>query len=147
RPIVESCQQKPTPKELATKEPLTLRTFGSASIADSIEECIDTLPEEAAITARIDPQSAAQKALDEADVDLLQCGYDRRTLILARSPVKPTDFTDALASAGPTAAVVSADVDQPVVFWEGSGISPSSLARGFEHVYPGIAQAARRLVT
>jgi serine/threonine protein kinase len=147
RPMVESCQQKPTPKELATKEPLTLRTFGSASIADSIEECIDTLPEEAAITARIDPQSAAQKALDEADVDLLQCGYDRRTLIVAPSTSQPSDVIEALTSARPTAAVVSAEVDQPVVFWEGSGISPSSLAHGFEHVYPGIAQAARRLAT
>jgi serine/threonine protein kinase len=146
-PIVESCQQKPTPKELVTKEPLTLRTFGSASIADSIEECIDTLPEEAAITARIDPQSAARKALDEADVDLLQCGYDRRTLILAPPDSQPSDVIAALASARPTAAVVSANVEQPVVFWEGSGISPSSLARGFEHVYPGIAQAARRLAT
>lgn len=147
RPIVGSCWQKPTPKELVTKEPLTLRTFGSASIADSIEECIDTLPEEAAITARIDPQYAAQKALDEADVDLLQCGYDRRTLIVAPPDSQPSDVVEALSKARPTAAIVSANVEQPVVFWEGSGISPSSLARGFEHVYPGIAQAARRLAT
>jgi hypothetical protein len=34
-----------------------------------------------------------------------------------------------------------------VVFCEGSGISPSSLTRGFERVYPGIAEAARRLFT
>jgi len=147
RQRVESCWLKPTPKELATKEPLTLRTFGSASVADSIEQCIDTLPEEAAITARIDPQSAAQKAFDEADVDILQCGYDRRTFIVAPPGNQPSDVVEALASARPTAAVVSANVDQPVVLWEGSGISPSSLARGFEHVYPGIAQAARRLVT
>lgn len=147
RQRVESCWLKPTPKELATKEPLTLRTFGSASVADSIEQCIDTLPEEAAITARIDPQSAAQKAFDEADVDILQCGYDRRTFIVAPPDNQPSDVVEALASARPTAAVVSANVDQPVVLWEGSGISPSSLARGFEHVYPGIAQAARRLVT
>jgi serine/threonine protein kinase len=147
RQIVESCQQKPTPKEVTSKEPLTLRTFGSASIADSTKAPTNSLFEEAAITPSIEPQSAAQKALDEADVDLLQCGYDRRTLIVAPSDGQPSDVVEALANARPTAAVVSANVDQPVVFWEGSGISPSSLARGFEHVYPGIAKAARRLAT
>jgi hypothetical protein len=68
-------------------------------------------------------------------------------LIVAPSDGQPSDVVEALTSARPTAVVVSGNVEQPVVFWEGSGISPSSLARGFEHVYPGIAQAARRLAT
>jgi hypothetical protein len=53
----------------------------------------------------------------------------------------------ALLKTRPTAAVVSANVDEAVVFCEGSGISPLSLTRGFERVYPGIAEAARRLFT
>jgi len=42
---------------------------------------------------------------------------------------------------------VSADVDDDVLISEDSGISPRSLALGLEWVYPGIADAARRLHT
>jgi hypothetical protein len=92
-------------------------------------------------------QNDTQQALDRVDVDLLQCGYDRRTLIVVPSSNKTTEAIDALTEARPTAAIVSADVDESVVFCEGSGISPASFARGFEQVYPGIAEAARRLFT
>jgi hypothetical protein len=127
RQMLQCCQQAATPKELGGSEPLLLRTFGSA-------------PNPAL-------QADAQQTLARADVDLLQCGYDRRTLIIVPSSAKTNEAIDALTKARPTAAIVSADVDESVVFCEGSGISPSSLARGFERVYPGIAEAAGRLFT
>jgi hypothetical protein len=45
------------------------------------------------------------------------------------------------------AAVVEADVEDVLVVTEDAGLSPRSLAQGFERVFPGIADAARRLHT
>jgi hypothetical protein len=100
-----------------------------------------------AIDSNSPVQADAQQVLGNAAVDLLQCGYDRRTLIFMPSTIRTSDAIDALIKARPTAAIVSANVDEAVVYCEASGISPSSLARGFERVYPGVAEAARRLFT
>jgi hypothetical protein len=100
-----------------------------------------------AIDSTSSMQSDSQQVLEKADVDLLQCGFDRRTLIFMPSTNGTNDAIDALIKARPTAAMVSANVDEAVVYCEASGISPSSLARGFERVYPGIAEAASRLFT
>jgi hypothetical protein len=43
--------------------------------------------------------------------------------------------------------VAPAAVDDAIVVSEEAGISPRSLARGLERVFPGIADAARRLHT
>ncbi len=92
-------------------------------------------------------RTEAQEALDNADVDLLQCGYDRRTLIVVPTGNTTSPAIDALTKARPTAAIVSAAVDETIVFCEGSGVRPSSFARRFEYVFPGIAEAASRLFT
>jgi hypothetical protein len=92
-------------------------------------------------------QADACRALDEANVELLKCGYDRRTLIVAPASDRTRDAIAAVTKARPTAAIISANVDHPVIFCEGSGISPSSLARGFERVYTGVAEAASRRFT
>jgi hypothetical protein len=60
---------------------------------------------------------------------------------------KLSEAIDALMKARPTAAIVTANIDEPVVFCEGSGVSPSSLARRLKRIYPGIAEAASRLFT
>ncbi|HEV3417005.1 MAG TPA: tubulin-like doman-containing protein, partial [Pirellulales bacterium] len=127
RQMLECCQQTPTPRELAGQEPLLLRTFGSA--------------------ANPAMQTDPRQTLDAANVDLLQCGYDRRTLLAVPSSNTTSESIDALTKARPTAAIISADVDEPVIFCEGSGIRPSSLLHGLERVYPGVADAAGRLFT
>jgi hypothetical protein len=40
-----------------------------------------------------------------------------------------------------------APVDDLLVVQEDAGISPQSLAQGFERLFPGVADAARRLHT
>ena len=50
-------------------------------------------------------------------------------------------------TARPTAGIVSADVAEPAIVCEGSGISPAAFAQGLERVYPGVAEAAGRLFT
>jgi hypothetical protein len=112
-----------------------------------VQECLGQHSTAGAIDTNCAMQADMQQALDRVDVDLLQCGYDRRTLIVVSSSSKETETIGALTKARPTTAIVSADVDESMVFCECSGISPSSLARGFERVYPGIAEAARRLFT
>ncbi len=113
----------------------------------AVEECLGRDSTGGHLDANYAKQTAAQQALDRADVDLLQCGYDRRTFIVVPSSKKTSEAIDALTKARPTTAIVAADVEEPVVFCESSGISPSSLAHGFERVYPGIAEAASRLFT
>jgi serine/threonine protein kinase len=113
----------------------------------AVEECLG----QQAIDPAGEPNSAAPPDTPEvsaqADVDLLQCGYDRRTLIVVPAGSQTSEAIAELTTARPTAAVVPADVDESFVFCEGSGVNPSSLARGFERVYPGIAEAAGRLFT
>lgn len=92
-------------------------------------------------------QADAEEALARASADLLQCGCDRRTLIVVPPNKTKGEAVAALCQARPTAAILPADVEQCLVYCEGSGISPSSFARGFERVYPGIAEAASRHFT
>jgi hypothetical protein len=121
---------------------------------DIVRECV-TIVEEffsrnsicVAIDSNSTPEALVQEALNRADIDLLQCGYDRRTLIVVPTRNTTGVGINALNQARPTAAMVSADIDESVIFCEGSGISPSSLARGFERVFPGVAEAASRLFT
>ena len=116
-----------------------------------VEQCILRQSTGGGENSTASPQSEAQEALDRAYIDLLQCGYDRCTLIVvpssAKANAKSSEAIDALTKARPTAAVIAAEVDEPVVFCEGAGISPSSFARGLQRVYPGIADAASRRFT
>jgi hypothetical protein len=106
-------------------------------------------PELAAeITSLIELDKAVAGALDCATTDLFQCGCDRRTLMF--TPHRADEHSTAaekLRALRPLAAVVPADVDEVLILSEESGISPRSLAAGLERVFPGIADAARRLFT
>jgi hypothetical protein len=101
----------------------------------------------AALTGLIELDKALSQTVEQATMELLQCGCDRRTLIVAPNGQLQEDATQQLLSARPLAAVVSAEVDDVVVVSEEAGISPRSLALGLERVFPGIAEAARRLLT
>jgi serine/threonine protein kinase len=115
----------------------------AAQCTAAVEDFLGVRRSEDNAVARAD----ALHALEKADVDLLQCGHDRRTLIVMPQQNVRTEILEAAKAARPTAQVVSADVDIPVVFCEASGIRPASVTRGLERVYPGIDEAARRLFT
>jgi hypothetical protein len=146
--LLDEIEQLPADKPLDSRK--LDRIFESECLA-GVEQCIVQRSTGGVETSSPPEQSEAQEALDRADVDLLQCGYDRRTLIVVPSKettnVKSSDAIDGIVKARPTAAVVAADVDEPVVYCEGSGISPSSFARGLQRVYPGVAEAASRRYT
>jgi hypothetical protein len=90
---------------------------------------------------------AVERTIDRATTDLLQCGCDRRTLIIAPKESSSGDAIEKMRTARPLAAIVAADVGDLLVVTEDAGLSPRSLALGFERVFPGIADAARRLHT
>jgi hypothetical protein len=99
------------------------------------------------ITALIEIDKAATSTLKCATTDILQCGFDRRTLLFVPHEEAQGAAAEKIRSARPLAAVVPAAVDDAIVVSEETGISPRSLARGLERVFPGIADAARRLHT
>jgi serine/threonine protein kinase len=101
----------------------------------------------AVIDSYIDLDKALSRTLECATTDLLQCGSDRRMLLLAPANGAQSATIDKLRIARPLAAIVPTSVDDVVVISEDTGISPRSLALGFERVFPGIAEAARRLYT
>jgi len=119
----------------------------AAECASALQIHLGRSTTEGAVAPNPASQDATWQALDRATVDLLQCGYDRRTLILLPPSNQPTEAIEALIQARPSAAVLTAEVSEAVVFCEGSGVSSSALSRGFERVYPDIAEAARRLFT
>ena len=102
----------------------------------------------AAITSLIEFDKVAAATLKCATVDLLQCGCDRRTLLFVPNEVHADGaVVERLRVLRPLAAVVPANVDDVLVVSEEAGISPRSLALGLERVFPGIADAANRLLT
>lgn len=101
----------------------------------------------AALTSLMQVDEAVARTVEQATLDLLQCGVDRRTLVIApKSSPQPT-AVEKCRALRPLAAVVEADVEDVLVITEEAGMSPRSLALGFERVFPGIADAARRLHT
>ncbi len=141
--MLQDCRSTPTPRELAGTEALLLRTLGSAAVA----EIIGRSAADAGNDSQAIHQADVQQALDQANVDLLQCGYDRRTLLVMPPGNEPSEAREALTQARPTAAVILADVAEPIIVCEGAGISPSSVALGLGRVFPGIAEAASRFFT
>ncbi|MGD9631870.1 MAG: tubulin-like doman-containing protein [Pirellulales bacterium] len=101
----------------------------------------------AALTALMQLDDAVARTIDQATMDLLQCGCDRRTLVVAPRANSQAATVEKCRAARPLAAVVESDVDDVLVVTEDAGLSPRSLALGFERVFPGIADAARRLHT
>jgi hypothetical protein len=101
----------------------------------------------AEITKLLDLDRALLSAVDNADSDLLKCGRDRRTLVFMPTESAQDSATDSLHTARPLAGRFPAAVDDIVVVTESAGVSPRSVAAGLERVFPGIADAARRLLT
>jgi hypothetical protein len=101
----------------------------------------------AALTAILDLDNAVSGTLDCATSDLLQCGSDRRVLVLVPESQMQSAAVDKLRSLRPVAAVVASDVKDVLVLTLDSGVSPRSLAIGLERIFPGITDAARRLLT
>jgi hypothetical protein len=100
-----------------------------------------------ALAAGVDLDGAITRTIERATPDLLQCGCDRRTLLFVPPADAHGETVQKMQAARPLAAVVPMDIDEPLVVTEATGISPRSLALGFERVFPGIADAARRLLT
>jgi len=101
----------------------------------------------AALTSLMQLDEAVARTVEQATFDLLQCGCDRRTLVIAPNATPQAAAIDKCRALRPMAAVIESDVDEVLIVSEEAGMSPRSLALGFERVFPGIADAARRLHT
>jgi serine/threonine protein kinase len=130
--------------------------FLAADTIDSLiqAECQELLEEglaqpelAAAIDSHIDLDQALSRTLECATTDLLQCGSDRRTLLFAPASGAQSATIDKLRTARPLAAIIPTADNDVVVISEDAGIAPRSLALGLERVFPGIAEAGRRLHT
>ncbi len=111
-----------------------------------LEERLAQSATAAALATLMDIDTATAAMLESASTDLLQCGCDRRTLIFVPKG-DPQAAAKTLREAHPQAAVIPTDIDDVIVISEEAGISPRSLGRAMERVFPGIADAARRLLT
>jgi hypothetical protein len=128
RGAVRTCRATPTPHEPQYARTLSMRKFGFATLGET--------------------EDAASRAVEAATTDLLQCGHDRRTLVVTPlHDIGQIDAAEQICRLRPLAHVVQADVANLVVVSEDSAISPRSVALGLERVFPGIADAARRLFT
>jgi hypothetical protein len=101
----------------------------------------------APLTALMDLDQAMAGTLENATSDLLQCGCERRTLMFVPQATAHAAAAEKLRSVRPLAAIIPAGVDDLIVVSEETSISPRSLALGLERVFPGISDAARRLLT
>ncbi|MCI0492530.1 MAG: protein kinase [Planctomycetes bacterium] len=91
-------------------------------------------------------ESYIDHSLERASTNLLQCGYDRRTLVLISSK-SDREIAEVLQAKRAMAAILPAEVADEIILCEGTGISPRILAAGLAKVYPDIAEAAGRLFT
>jgi hypothetical protein len=112
-----------------------------------LEESLASPQYSAAISALIEIDTTTESLLEEASVDPLHCGSERRTLLFVPQTNDQSAAVQTLQSARPLAAAIPAPVDDLLVVQEEAGISPQSLARGFERLFPGVAEAAGRLHT
>jgi len=131
----------------------------TARIVESIESLIemesielleaDLHQSKGSKTAAALANSAADIAhsIMRASAGLLQCGYDRRTILFRPAGSRENSVVDNLNVVRPLAAIVESALDDEFVICEGAGISPRSLARSLARLYPGIADAARRVHT
>lgn len=112
-----------------------------------LEETLAQPDTAAEMESLIDTDKLAASAIDCATTNLLRCGCDRRTIILASHEMVHGMSVEALRKLRPLAAVVAADIDDAIVISEESAIFPHSLASGLKRVFPDIDDAARRLHT
>ncbi|HJQ81632.1 MAG TPA: hypothetical protein VJ828_16840, partial [Lacipirellulaceae bacterium] len=101
----------------------------------------------AALKGMLNVDQMLGRTINEASNDLLQCGCERRTLLLVPKAEANGRAAEAVRGSRPLAAVVPADVDDVAVVMEYAGIAPRSMALAITRVFPGIADAAHRLLT
>lgn len=156
RPLIAAASDRYLSNEVAAFDPRQPdRCLAGARFTEGLATaCIAVLHEAlaknnlaGALSSLVDRSKAIEAALAAATTDLIQCGYDRRTLIFA--PKSGGDDADqaALQASRPSAALRPANVDDVIVVSEDSGISPQSFAARLQEIFPGIADAASRLHT
>jgi hypothetical protein len=155
-PLVAAASQRVLSHQIQKFDHRQPERFLSAESADDFlqTECRTLLEESltnpqfaAAISALIEVDTTTESLLEHASVDPLQCGSERRTLLFVPQHGDQHAAVQTLQSARPLAAAVPAPIDELLVVQEEAGISPQSLARGFERLFPGVADAAGRLHT
>jgi hypothetical protein len=112
-----------------------------------LNACLASKEHAAELAKLLDLDCALASAIESSDVDLLQCGGDRRTIVFTPRSGTQVIATKSPSSVRPLAACIPAQVEDYLVVSESAGISPRSLALALEQVFPGIADAARRLLT
>jgi hypothetical protein len=141
---IEKCEAKQPEKFL----PLDALDELLQSTSRTLLEGAMAQPELAtALSGMIALDEALAGTIEHASADLLQCGSDRRTIVVVPKDQLQSPVVEKLRAQRPEAAIVAADVDDVFVVSEESGVSPRSFALGLERVFPGIADAARRLLT
>jgi hypothetical protein len=112
-----------------------------------LEASLDQSDVGAALRAMVNVDQMISRTIEQGSNELLHCGCERRTLLLVPKAEANGRAAEAVRGSQPLAAVVPADVDGVAVVTEYAGISPRSLALAITRVFPGIADAAHRLLT
>jgi eukaryotic-like serine/threonine-protein kinase len=92
-------------------------------------------------------EAALEAALAQAALQLTECGYTRRRIVLAPRGEDAAELTAIANRAAPGSAVVAASVDAPTVLCEAAGLSLAQLAAKLIESRPDVAEAAHRLHT
>ncbi len=87
----------------------------------------------------------AAAMLQDADADILQCGYRRRSILFVPVSETTDEMGDALQRLRPTLAIVPVDVPEPILISVGRDLSPLHLAARLAETFPDVDQAAHRL--
>jgi hypothetical protein len=155
-PLIASASRRVLKHAIETIDLRQPERFLAADALDHlIETKCQTLLEEsfhqpqlgATLKRMINVDEMLSRTIEQASNDLLQCGCDRRTLLLVPKADATGRAAEAVRESRPLAAVVPAEVDDVTVISEYAGISPRSLALAIMRVFPGIADAAHRLLT
>jgi serine/threonine protein kinase len=142
--VIDAIEQLPAGSAFdTTKMDLLTKTECAAAAAELLKRQSDVLAE----SMSPDLEAGLRQTLGEADVDLLRCGFDRRTFAFLPQNNTESALLRDLAKVRPEIATVPTETAEEVVFCEGSGISSSAFMQGLERVYPDIAEAASRFFT
>jgi serine/threonine protein kinase len=112
-----------------------------------LEERFDQPDVRKAFSEMLNFDQMLTRAIEHARTDLLQCGADRRTMFFVPKDQAHEQAAKSFGALQPKAVIVPADIEDEAIVTESAGIAPRSLALGLMRVYPGIADAAHRLLT
>jgi serine/threonine protein kinase len=154
--LIATASQRVLKQAIATIDLRQPERFLAADALDHVleSECQRLLEESfnqpefsEAVKGMLNIDQMLSRTIEQANNDLLQCGSERRTLLLVPKADANGRAAETVRRARPLAAVVPADVDDVAVVTEYAGISPRSLAQAITRVFPGIADAGHRLLT